>query len=62
MVAGGISYYSLSDLMLMKGTMNDFQYSQALFNYKENIEKFNKKYNCNLIFEQRWDSSTYQQT
>ena len=51
MVAGGISYYGLSDLMLMKGTMNDFQYSQALFDCKENIEKFNKKYNCNLIFD-----------
>ena len=52
MVAGGISYYGLSDLMLMKGTMNDFQYSKALFNYQENIERFNKKYKCNLIFEQ----------
>ena len=32
--------------------MNDFQYAQALFNYKENINYFNKKYNGNLIFEQ----------
>ena len=35
----------------MKGTMNDFQYSKAPFNYKENIGRFNKKYNRHLIFE-----------
>ena len=52
MIAGGVSYYGLSDLMIMKGTMNDFQYAQALFNYKENIDYINKKYKCNLIFEQ----------
>ena len=50
--AGGISYYGLSDLMLMKGTMNGFQYAQRLFNYKDNIQKLNEEYNCNLIFEQ----------
>ena len=47
MIAGGISYYGLSDLMIMKGTMNDFQYAQALFNYKKNIDYLNEKYYCN---------------
>ena len=52
MIAGGISYYGLSDLMIMKGTINDFQYAQTLFNYKKNIDYLNEKYNCNLIFQQ----------
>ena len=52
MIAGGISCFCLSNLMLLKGNMNDFQYAQALLNYKEDIDELNKKYNCNLIFEQ----------
>ena len=41
MVTKGISYYDLSDLMLTRGTMSGFQYIQALFNYKDNVQKLN---------------------
>ena len=43
MVAGGISYYGLTDLILLNGTMNEFSYSQALHYYKENYDSFLKK-------------------
>ena len=44
MIAGGISYYSLSDLMIMKGTINDFQYARALFNYKKRPKRLHNRY------------------
>ena len=50
-VAGGVSYYGLSDLLLLKGTMQEFSYSQALEYYKDNFENF-KKQNKNMFFEQ----------
>ena len=50
-VAGGASFYGLSDLILLEGTMRDFSYAQALEFYKENYEEFKKK-NENLYFEQ----------
>jgi len=50
-VAGGISFYGLSDLILLKGTMNDFTYPQALSYFKENYDSFKEK-NENLYFEQ----------
>ena len=34
-VVGGVSFYRLSDLILLKGTMKEFAYAQALENYKE---------------------------
>ena len=34
------SYYGLSDLILLKGTMNDFSYEQALLYYKQNYDNF----------------------
>ena len=40
MVAGGISYYGLTDLILLDGTMNEFSYSQALQYYKKNYDDF----------------------
>ena len=51
MVDGGISYYGLTDLFLLNGTMNEFSYSQALHYYKENYDSFLKK-NPNIYFEQ----------
>ena len=51
MLAGGISYYGLSDLMVVEGTMNEFAYAQAILLYKKNIEEL-KKINKNIIFEQ----------
>ena len=51
MLAGGISYYGLSDLMVVEGTLNEFAYAQAILLYKKNIEEL-KKINKNIIFEQ----------
>ena len=51
MVYGGISYYGLSDLYLLNGTMNNFAYSQLLEHYKKNYEEF-KNENKNIYFEQ----------
>ena len=51
MVAGGISYYGLSDLILLKGTMNDFSYEQALLYYKQNYDNFTEN-TKELYFEQ----------
>ena len=39
-MAGGVSFYGLSDLILLEETMRDFSYAQALEFYKENYEKF----------------------
>ena len=50
-VAGGVSFYGLSDLILLNGTMKDFAYAQTLEFYKENYENF-KKQNEKLYFEQ----------
>ena len=49
MITDRISFYGLSDLMLIKGTMNDFMYSKALELFKENYDSFEEK---NLYFEQ----------
>ena len=35
LIAGGISYYVLSDLIIVEGTMTDFAYGQTLLNYKK---------------------------
>ena len=50
-LAGGVSFYGLSDLILLKGTMTEFSYSQALEYYKENYDEFTKD-NEALYFEQ----------
>ena len=44
MIAGGIHFHGLSDLLLLEGTMNEFSYAQALYFYKENFEELKKKY------------------
>ena len=51
MIAGGISFYGLSDLIIVEGTMTDFAYGQTLLYYKKNYDEFKLK-NKNLIFEQ----------
>ena len=43
MVFGGISYYSLNNIIFVEGTMNDFAYGQALIFFKEDIEKIIRK-------------------
>ena len=50
LIAGGISYYGLSNLIIVEGTMTDFSYGQTLLYYKENMDEFKKK-NKNIIFE-----------
>ena len=52
MVAGGISYFGLTNIIFVEGTMNDFAYGQALLFYKEDIEKINRENNITLILEQ----------
>ena len=52
MIAGGISYYGLSRLIFLEGTMNDFAYGQALMFYKDDIDSIRDKYGVKLIFEQ----------
>ena len=52
MIAEGISYYGLSRLIFLEGTMNDFAYGQACIFYKEDIVAIRDKYGVKLIFEQ----------
>ena len=52
MVAGGISYFGLSHIIFVEGTMNDFSYGQTLLFYKEDIEEINKNNNANITLEQ----------
>ena len=52
MVAGGISYFGLTNIIFVEGTMNDFSYGQAIIFFKEDIEKINMENNTNLLFEQ----------
>ena len=54
-LAGGVSFYGLSDLILLKGTMTEFSYAQAQEYYKENYNGF-KQENESLYFEQDGDS------
>ena len=56
-VAGGVSFYGLSDLILLEGTMRDFSYDQALEFYKENYEEFKKK--RKFVFWARWCFMSY---
>ena len=55
-IAGGLSFYGLSNLILLNGTMTDSAYAQTLEFYKENYEDF-KRQNENLYFEQDGASS-----
>jgi hypothetical protein len=52
MVAGGISYFGLSNIIFVEGTMNDFSYEQTIIFYKEDIVEINKENQTNLILEQ----------
>ena len=50
MIGGGICHYNygLSYLILLKGTLNEFAYSQVLLDYHEDIDNLNKVNNINL--------------
>ena len=39
----GISFYGLSDLIIVDGTMTDFAYGQTLLHYKKNLMNLSKK-------------------
>ena len=52
MICGGISYYGLSKLIFLEGTMNDFAYGQALLFFKDDIDSLRDRYGVKLIFEQ----------
>ena len=39
MIAGGISFYGLSNLLFLDGSMNSFAYGQTLLFFKEDIKK-----------------------
>lgn len=52
MVAGGISYFGLTNIIFVEGTMNDFAYGQTIIFYKEDIEEINSINKVNLILEQ----------
>ena len=43
MIAGGISYYGLSNIIFIEGTMNNFAYGQTLIFYNEDIEEIKRK-------------------
>ena len=51
-IGGAICFYGLSNLLLLEGTENEFAYAQALYYYKDDIEKINRNNKCSLLFEQ----------
>ena len=52
MIAGGINFYGVSNLIFLDGTMNEFSYDHALLFYKDDIEKIQKENKIKIIFEQ----------
>ena len=52
MVDGGISYYGLSNIIFVEGTINDFSYGQTIIFYTEDNDEINKDNQTNLILEQ----------
>ena len=50
MIAGGICKYGLTNLILPEGPENECSYAQALYYYKEDIQKYKNK--GVLYFEQ----------
>ena len=43
LIAGGISYYGLSDLIIVDGTLTDFENVQILLHYKKNLDELKQK-------------------
>ena len=52
MISDGISFYGLSKLIFLDGTMNSFAYGQTLLFFQQDIEDINKKSKAKLIIEQ----------
>ena len=42
MVAGGISFFGLSHIIFVEGTMNDFSYGQKIKNLNQKIKRKKK--------------------
>ena len=57
MVAEGISYFGLTNINIVEGTMNDFAYGTTIIFNKEDIEKISRENHINLILEQ--DGASY---
>ena len=53
-VAGGVSFYGLSDLILLKGTIKEFAYPQALEYYIEKFDDF-KEHNKKINYSNRME-------
>ena len=51
-IGGAICFYGLSNLLLLEGTENEFAYAQAIYYYKDDIEKLSRKNKCSLLFKQ----------
>ena len=51
-IAGGISYYGATKLIIVDGTMNNFAYGQTLLFYEEDMKKIEEKFGKKLILEQ----------
>ena len=52
MISGGICYYCLGKLMILEGTLNEFEYGQSLLYYQDDIKRLNSENKTDLIFEQ----------
>ena len=51
-IAGGVSFYGKTNLIIVNGTMNNFAYGQTLLFYEEDMRKIQEKYGKKLILEQ----------
>ena len=51
-IEGGISYYGVTKLIIVDGTMNNFAYGQTLLFYEEDMKNKKEKYGKRLILEQ----------
>ena len=51
-IAGGISYYGVTNLIIVDGIMNNFAYGQTILFYEEDMKNIEKKFGKKLILEQ----------
>ena len=51
-IAGGVSFYGTTNLIIVNGTMNNFAYGQTLLFYQEDMKKIQEKFGKKLILEQ----------
>ena len=51
-IAGGVSFYGTTNLIIVNGTMNNFAYGQTLLFYQEDMKKIQEKFGKKLILDQ----------